>query len=75
MWGYYHTSCAMLELMMSDLPHIKYHNKEEYDVDTLKMQDEVRQMKLAKLQKEGMSSVLGKFKFKPTKVNPLTKKK
>lgn len=64
----------MLELMMTDLPHIQYHPKDVPDDKIVRMQDEVRKAKREQLQKEGMKSVFGGFNFKPTAGDVLKKK-
>ena len=64
----------MLELMMTDLPHIQYHPKDIPNERIVKMQDEVRKAKMQQLKKEGMSSIFGGLNFKPSVGNVLKKK-
>ena len=75
-WGYINTPCAMLELMMSDLPHIMYHpKKNDYDDEQVKMMDEVRRAKLKNMQKKGLSGFGLKFNFREATGNDIIEKK
>lgn len=66
----------MLELMMSDLPHIQYNpKKDDYDAEHVKMMDEVRKSKLKTMQKQGLSGFGLKFNFREATGNDIIEKK
>ena len=74
MWGYYHTSNAMLELMMCDTPHIQYHPKDKFDENKVMMMDEVNKAKVAKAQKEGLAAFGLNMNFKEATAEEIKEK-
>lgn len=64
----------MLELMLCDSPHIQYHPKDKFDVDKVKMLDEVRKAKMKQFQQKGLAAMGMGFNFKPATAEDVKEK-
>lgn len=56
-WGYRSLPIAMTELMLTDLPHIKYHNKETYTEEEQKMLIDISQDRQKKIKEGGLAAM------------------
>lgn len=56
-WGYRNLSLAMTEIMLSDLPHIKYHNKETYTQEQQQMITDLSRDRQKKIKQNGLSGI------------------
>ena len=56
-WGYRNLSLAMTEIMLSDLPHIKYNNKETYTQEYQQMLTDLSRDRQNKIKKHGLAGI------------------
>jgi len=56
-WGYRNLSVAMTEIMLSDLPHIKYHNKETYTQEQQQMITDLSRDRQKKIKQNGLAGI------------------